>query len=94
MIGTLAAVAANVPFFSEKIFFFRAPQSGTKNFFWRLLEMMFLFVLVGGFARFLESRFSPVHEQNWQFYASALALFLVLAWPGFVWRFFWRKPGL
>jgi Protein of unknown function (DUF2818) len=94
LIGTLAALAANLPFLSEKILFVWQTKSGQKSFFWRLLELSFFFLLVGFIARLIESRLSPVHVQNWQFYASVLALFVVLAWPGFVWRYFWRKPGL
>ncbi|WP_348945752.1 DUF2818 family protein [Chitinibacter sp. FCG-7] len=94
LIGTLAALAANLPFLTEKILFVFQPKSEKKLFFWRVLELGFFFVLVGFIARLIEGQVSPVHAQNWQFYASTLSLFLVLAWPGFVWRFFWRKPGL
>lgn len=94
LIGTLAALAANVPFFSEKVLFVWQPKSTSKHFVWRVFELAFYFVLIGFVARLLEAQLSPVHEQNWQFYASTLAVFIVLAWPGFVWRYFWRKPGL
>ncbi|WP_232522457.1 DUF2818 family protein [Chitinibacter sp. GC72] len=87
-------MAANLPFLTEKILFVLQPKSGKKLFFWRVLELGFFFVLLGFIARLIEGQASPVHAQNWQFYASTLSLFLVLAWPGFVWRFFWRKPGL
>ena len=46
---------------------------------------------VGGLAYGLESQVSPVHVQKWQFYVTTLALFLVLAFPGFIARFFWRR---
>lgn len=94
LIVGLAAVAANLPFFSEKVFFFVKPKNGKKAFAFRLAELLLLYVFVGGFAYWLESRFSPAHQQNWPFYASTFALFIVFAWPGFVWRYFWRKPGI
>lgn len=94
LIGTLAALAANLPFLSEKIFWVRQPQDEQKAFAWRLLEMAVGCVLVGLVARLVEGQQAIVHTQNWQFYAVVLALFVVLAWPGFVWRYFWRRPGL
>jgi hypothetical protein len=93
MVG-LAVIAANLPFFSEKVFFLVAPRNGKKAFVFRLCELLLLYFLVGCFAYWLESRLSPVHQQNWPFYASTLALFIVFAWPGFVWRYFWRKHGI
>ncbi|WP_373974538.1 DUF2818 family protein [Chitinibacter sp. SCUT-21] len=94
LIGTLAALAANLPFLSEKILFVWETKTGKKNFLWRLFELTFYFIVVGFIARLVEAQVSPIHSQNWQFYVSVLALFIVLAWPGFVWRYFWRKPGL
>jgi hypothetical protein len=32
-----------------------------------------------------------VAPQGWQFYATTGALFIVFAFPGFVWRYLWRK---
>jgi hypothetical protein len=90
----LAAVAANLPFFSEKIFFFAEPKKGTKAFVFRLLELLVLYVGIGVLAFWLEGQLSPVHQQKWPFYATTFALFIVFAWPGFVWRYFWRRPGV
>ena len=50
--------------------------------------------LLGLFAQLLEAQRTPVHEQSWAFYVITLSLFAVFAWPGFVWKYFWRKPGL
>ncbi|WP_028454157.1 DUF2818 family protein [Chitinilyticum litopenaei] len=92
LLGGLAALAANLPFMNERIFGLRTRQR--KHFGWRLLEWMALYLLLGVFAHVLESRQSPPHPQNWPFYVTTLCLFLVLAWPGFIWRYFWRKPGI
>ncbi len=91
---TLAIIAANLPFLSERILFVKVPATGRKAFGWRLLEWGLLYLIVGLFARLLESQRTPVHTQGWAFYVITLALFIVFAWPGFVWRFFWRKPGI
>ncbi|MBM3116307.1 DUF2818 family protein [Jeongeupia naejangsanensis] len=92
LLGTLAALAANVPFVSGRLF--GVLHLANKHFGWQLLEWVVYYLAVGGLAWGLESRLATPHSQNWQFYVTTLAMFAVLSWPGFVWRFFWRKPGL
>lgn len=89
----LAALAANLPFMVERILFVWTPRR-YKAFAWRLLELCVLYLLMGGLGLWLESRLGPVHTQRWQFYVTTFALFVVAAYPGFVWRYFWRKPGM
>lgn len=89
----LAALAANLPFMIERVLFVLEPKGGRKAFGWRLLEFLLLYLLLGLLGRWLESRFGPVHAQKWPFYATTLALFAVAAFPGFVVRYLWRKPG-
>jgi hypothetical protein len=90
----LAVIAANLPFLSERVLFVRALPSGSKPLYWRLLELVLLYGLIGLLSWWLEGRFGPVHDQGWQFFVTTFALFLVAAYPGFVVRYFWRKPGL
>lgn len=89
----LAFAAANLPFLVERIFLVVEPRAGHKRFAWRLLELVVLFFVVGGIARLLESRLGPPHSQGWEFYAVNAALFIVFAFPGFVWRYLWRHRG-
>ncbi|MEQ1652514.1 MAG: DUF2818 family protein [Hyphomicrobium sp.] len=89
----LAFVAANLPFLVERIFFVVSPKTGDKNVAWRLLELVVLFFVVGGIALLLESRLGKLHSQNWEFYAVNAALFVVFAYPGFVYRYLWRRRG-
>ncbi|MEW6414613.1 MAG: DUF2818 family protein [Pseudomonadota bacterium] len=89
----LAFIAANLPFLFERIFFVVKPKSGHKGLAWRLLELVVLFFVAGGIALLLESRLGPIHKQNWEFYAVNAALFLVFAYPGFVYRYLWRRRG-
>lgn len=86
----IAFFAANMPFFSERIFFI-VTISKKKNLVWRLLELCLLYFIVGGIAWFLESRATPVYKQNWEFYVITFCLFLVLAYPGFIYRYLWKK---
>lgn len=85
----VAVLAANLPFVVERIGGVVAVPR--KRFFWRLVEFLLLYLLVGLFARLLEARQMPVHAQNWQFYVATFALFLVFAFPGFAYRYFWRQ---
>lgn len=89
----LAFVAANLPFLVERIFFFKRPAGGSKNFAWRLLELTVLYFVVGGVAMLLEGNFGDAHKQNWEFYAVNASLFVVFAYPGFVYRYLWRRRG-
>lgn len=84
-----AFVAANLPFVSNRVAGFK--RVANKHFGWHLLELVTLFLLLGALARWLEGRLAPVHVQNWQFYVTVAALFIVFAFPGFVARYFWRK---
>lgn len=89
----LAFIAANLPFLVERIFFVVKPKGGSKAFGWRLLELVVLFFVVGGVAWLLEGKLGEVHRQNWEFYAVNASLFVVFAYPGFVYRYLWRKRG-
>lgn len=85
----IALAAANLPFLTQKVG--GVWKVVNKHFGWRFLELMALYLLVGGFAYLLESRLMPVQPQNWQFYVTTLSLFLVFAFPGYVYRYFWRR---
>lgn len=89
----LAALAANLPFISSNIFFWWSPKTSLKPFYWALIELLVLYVLFGAAGLWLESQYGPVHGQKWPFYATTIALFIVAAYPGFVFRYFWRKSG-
>jgi uncharacterized membrane protein len=86
----IALVAANVPFLSERVLFVLRPKGDSKAFGWRALEWLLLYFVVGGVARLLESRLNVPQVQKWEFYAITFCLFLVLAYPGFVYRYLWR----
>lgn len=89
----LAFIAANLPFLVERIFFVIRPKAGAKNFAWRLLELVVLFFVVGGIARLLEGKLGDIQHQDWEFYAVNASLFVVFAYPGFVYRYLWRRRG-
>lgn len=90
----LAALAANLPFLNERLFgVVRLPSRPQKSFWLRLLELLALYFAVGGVAFLLESRIGGVFRQGWEFYAVTGCLFLVLAFPGFVFRYLRKHRG-
>ncbi len=88
----IALIAANLPFLVERLFFIKRLEAG-KHLGWRLLELVVFYFLVGGTGLLLEKKSGDIHSQNWEFYAVTASLFLVLAFPGFVYRYLWRKKG-
>ena len=101
LVIAVALAAANLPFASERVFGFislkrtqaghESAKPGTKPFVLRLLELLVLYFLVGAVAYALESRIGNVFAQRWEFYAISGCLFLVLAFPGFVFRYLRKK---
>lgn len=89
----LTFLAANTPFLLERRLFILPSPGGVKNVGWRLLEMVLLYFIVGGLAYLVEKNLGPVQQQHWEFYATTVCLFLVFAFPGFVYRYLWRRHG-
>jgi hypothetical protein len=89
----LAAVAANIPFFNERFLGVARLKTAVKPFWLRLIELGALYVLVGLIAHFLEARIGNAFPQRWEFYAVTVCLFLVLAYPGFVFRYLRKRHG-
>ena len=87
----LALLAANLPWFSERLFYLIPLKSG-KHIGWRLLELIVLYFVLGGIAHLTERKtLGQVASQHWEFYAVTACLFLVFTVPGFVYRYLWRK---
>lgn len=89
----LAFAAANLPFMLERRLFVLPAREDRKGLAWRLLELVLMYFIVGGIAWLVEKNLGPVHPQHWEFYATTACLFLVFAYPGFVYRFLWRRKG-
>ena len=89
----LAAVAANLPFLCERLFCVVPLRRPVKPVVWRLAELAVLYFLVLGAGHFLESRIGNPFPQPWEFYAVTACMFLVLAYPGFVYRYLRRRHG-
>jgi len=83
----LAFVAANLPWFSDRFFFFFTPENGAKKAWMLLLEWLFLYFFVGLLALGIEKKITGViHEKGWEFYSIGFCLFMIFAFPGFIYR--------
>lgn len=74
---------ANLPFLTDRRF--GLLRGSPKPFAFRLLEWLVAYGLTLGIGWGLESSVSSVVAQTWNFYAMTLLLFVVMAYPGFVW---------
>lgn len=88
----LALILANLPFVTERLFgllALRAPKSLAV----RLGELVLMYFLAGGVGLLLEHRAGQIALQGWEFYAITGALFVTLAFPGFVWRYLVKRSA-
>ncbi len=97
LVIVLAIAAANLPFFNDKVFALvptKAQAAGKrKHFLIRLAEMAVLYLVVGSIGVALEARIGTAFPQTWEFYAITVCLFIVLAFPGFVFRYLRKHHG-
>ena len=82
-----AMILANIPWIlSNRLFLFiKVPN---KSFVVNLLEWLLYFILTGIFAYLLESKsMGHVQPQDWEFYAITFFMFIIFAFPGFIYRY-------
>ena len=82
----VALVAANLPFVAQRflmVFQLKTP----KTLGIRLVELVIFYFIAGGLGLLLENRAGQIAPQGWEFYATTGALFITLAFPGFVYRY-------
>lgn len=88
----LALLGANLPFLNQRLLAVIALQRWSKKPLWvRLLEMAFFYLLIGLLARVLEGNVGGIHEQGGWFYAITICIFLVFAFPGFVFSYLLKR---
>lgn len=87
----LGFLAANLPFVNERWLALWPSGKADKSLWVRLLEMVVLYLLVGGMGLALEQRAGQIYPQGWEFYATTAAMFLTFAFPGFVYRYLGRR---
>jgi len=85
-----ALAAANFPFLNDRFLGLLPHRAARKRLGLRLVELVLLYLIVGGLGLVLENRIGQIYPQGWEFYAITATLFLTLAFPGFVWRYLVR----
>ena len=88
----LFLLAANLPWFSDKLFYLIPLKQTPKNVGWCLFELIVLYFVVGALGFLVEKNaLGQVAPQDWEFYATTASLFLVFAFPGFVVKMLWKR---
>ncbi len=89
----LALIGANLPFINQRLFALIPikGKSARKSFWIRLAELISCYFVIGGIGYLLESAIGNVFQQGWEFYAVSACLFIVLAFPGFVYQYLRRQ---
>jgi len=85
-----ALVAANLPFLNERLLAV-GPLRQPKTLALRLVELLTWYLAVGAVGLLLERHAGQIAPQGWEFYAITVALFLTLAFPGFVYRYLLKR---
>ncbi|ALS63531.1 DUF2818 family protein [Pandoraea norimbergensis] len=86
----LALLGANLPFVNQRLFGVIPRKQPVKSLWLRLLEMVVVYFVVGALGYLIEKSIGNVFAQGWEFYAVTASLFVVFAFPGFVYRYLWR----
>ena len=81
-----AFVGANLPFINERVVAL-IPRRVPKTLWIRAGELVLFYFLVGALGLALEQSAGQIYPQGWEFYVTTAALFLTLAFPGFVFRY-------
>ena len=90
MIG-LACIAANLPFVNHRVLAIGPQLQPRKGLLLRIAEMLVLYFVVGCLGLLLEKRAGQIAPQGWEFYAITGTLFLTFAFPGFTYRYLFKR---
>ena len=84
----VALISANLPWFSNKYFFFISPKSGKKTSFPFVIEWLIMYFLVAVIAVLVELKVQGlIHPKSPEFFAVTLCLFAVFALPGLIYKY-------
>jgi hypothetical protein len=85
-----ALVAANLPFVNDR-WLTVGPRHANKHLGWRLGEWLLWLVGIVLLGQGFERWVGQVAPQGWAFYAVMACLFATLAFPGFVYRYLFKR---
>ena len=89
----LALVSANLPFLTERVLAVFAWKQGSiaKPFWLRMVELLVYYAIVIALGFAFEAALGNSFTQRWEFYAITFSLYLVLGYPGFVFRYLFKR---
>lgn len=87
-----AFILANLPFLNER-WLALLPRRLPKTLWIRVLELLICYGILIGLGLALEQSAGQIAPQGWEFYAVTGSLFLTLAFPGFVYRYLFKRRG-
>ncbi len=90
-VGVLFALAAAVAIVLAYPGWRNRGREIQKSFIERMLELLVFYSLVGVLGFAFEANLGNRFPQGWEFYAITLSLFLVLGYPGYVWRYLMKR---
>ena len=90
LVIVVALLAANLPFVNQRLLGV-LPLKRPKPLALRIAELVMLYFIAGALGLLLEHRAGQIAPQTWEFYAVTGALFITFAFPGFIWRYLWKK---
>jgi hypothetical protein len=89
----LSLASANLPFLTERVFAVFAWKKGevAKPIWIRLVELLLYYVVVVFLGFAFEAALGNLFVQQWEFYAITFSLYIVLAYPGYVFRYLFKR---
>ena len=85
-------LAANLPFVNKR-WLAVIPRRAPKTLWMRVGELVACHALAIALGLALEQSAGQIAPQGWAFYAVTSALFLTLAFPGFVYRYLYKRKN-
>jgi len=85
-----ALIFANLPWVTNHFLIFFKKQK--KNNFLILIEITIFYLVFGIFLLFIENQtVGNTHNQDWEFYAITFCLFIIMSFPGFIYKVIWKN---
>ncbi len=83
-------LAANAPFLNNR-WLLVWPRAQAKHVGIHAMELVVWYFVVGAVGLGLEQYTGQIYPQGWEFYATTASLFLTFAFPGFVYRYLFKR---
>ena len=90
LVVVVAVLSANLPFLSQRLLGV-LPLPAGKPLALRAAELVLMYFVAGAVGLLLENHAGQIAPQGWEFYAVTGALFITFAFPGFIWRYLWKR---